>query len=314
MPAPRPPAASPPRLSPHLLVLLTLPPLVWAGNAVVGRAVTEQVPPVLLNTLRWTLALALLLPFTQGLWQRRTEWVPSWRWWLMTGILGMASYNALLYQALHTVSPVNVTLIAASLPVAMLLVGAMFFQRPATPHQVVGAALCAAGVLMVVSQGQWQRLLALQVSAGDLLMLLATLAWAGYSWLLTRPPPGLGADWPWTNTLALQMMMGLAVGAPLSGLEQSWTHVPLRWDLGMGAALLFIALGPSLLAYRCWGLGVAQGGPALASVFANLTPVFTALLAALLLAEPPQAHHGWAFLLIAAGISVSARSVGAAKP
>lgn len=302
------------RLSPRLILLLTLPPLAWAGNAVVGRAVADSVPPVLLNTLRWTLALALLLPFTQGLWRRRSEWLPGWRWWLGSGTLGMASYNALQYQALHTVPPVNVTLIAASLPVAMLLVGAVFFQRRPSRAQLLGALLCALGVLVVVSQGRWQRLMALQVSAGDLLMLLATFSWAGYSWLITRPPASLRPDWPWTNTLALQMVVGLAIGVPLSLMEQGWTSVPLHLDLHLAGALLFIALGPSLLAYRCWGLGVAEGGPALAAVFANLTPVFAALMAALLLGEPPQTHHGWAFALIAAGISVSARSARAVKP
>ena len=262
------------RLTPRLALLLTLPPLAWAGNAVVGRALSDSVPPILLNTLRWSLVLALLLPLTQGLWRQRHMWTPSWRWWLGSGMLGMAGYNALQYQALQTSGPVNVTLIAASLPVAMLLIGASFFRHRPTRGQLQGAVLCTLGVLVVVSQGQWQRLAQVQWVQGDALMLLATLSWAGYSWLLTRPPPQLGPDWPWANTLALQAMVGLALGLPLSLLEQSWTPVTLQLDGGVAAALLFIALGPSLLAYRCWGLGIAQGGPALAAFFANLTPVF----------------------------------------
>jgi drug/metabolite transporter (DMT)-like permease len=73
------------------------------------------------------------------------------------------------------------------------------------------------------------------------------------------------------------------------------------------AALAFVAIGPSLIAYRCWGLGVAQAGPTLAAFFVNLSPLFTALLSATLLGERPQPYHLMAFALIVAGIVVSAR-------
>jgi drug/metabolite transporter (DMT)-like permease len=110
------------------------------------------------------------------------------------------------------------------------------------------------------------------------------------------------------------MAVGLLFSLPLSLLEQSWTPIVLQPSWGLIAGLLFIALGPSLLAYRFWGLGVTQGGPAMAAIFANLTPLFAALMSAMLLGEPPGAHHGLAFLAIASGIYVSARRPAAGKP
>jgi drug/metabolite transporter (DMT)-like permease len=70
---------------------------------------------------------------------------------------------------------------------------------------------------------------------------------------------------------------------------------------------VYVAVGPSLIAYRCWGMGVAAVGPAVAAFFSNLTPVFAALLSAALLGEWPQWFHGAAFVLIVAGIAVSSR-------
>ena len=52
------------RLTPGTVALLVTAPLLWAGNAVVGRLVHDLVPPITLNFLRWALALALLLPLT----------------------------------------------------------------------------------------------------------------------------------------------------------------------------------------------------------------------------------------------------------
>lgn len=297
---------APHRLTPGLILLLSLPPLLWAGNAVVGRALIDSVPPLLLNTLRWLLALALLLPFTRGLWSGRAALRTHWRWWLLTGVLGMGSYNSLQYMALHSSSALNVTLIAASLPLAMLLIGRLAFGAQPRLPQLLGALLALAGVLVVVSQGQWQRLLALQAVPGDLLMLLATLCWAGYSWMLTRRPAALDG-WSWQNLLAAQTLFGLAATLPLTLAEQAWTTIPLRVDAGLLAALAYIAIGPSLLAYRCWALGVARGGPQLSGVFVNLTPVFAALLSLALLGESPKGFHAVAFVLIALGIGVAAR-------
>jgi len=294
-------------LTPRLLLLLTLPPLLWAGNAVVGRALIDSAPPVLLNALRWLLALLLLLPLTRAPWRKPGLIRTHWRWWTATGVLGMSAYNTLQYQALHSSSAVNVTLIAASLPLAMLLVGRVGFAQRIRGHHLLGAGLSLLGVLVVIAQGRPTQLLALQFVQGDLLMLLATLSWAGYSWLLTRRPPAL-ADWGWIDVLALQMAFGLAVALPLAGAEQLWTTVPTRWDAGLGLALLYIVAGPSLIAYRCWSLGVGEGGPALAGFFVNLTPLFAALLSGLLLGEAAQGFHAVAFVLIAAGIAVSAKS------
>jgi drug/metabolite transporter (DMT)-like permease len=74
--------------------------------------------------------------------------------------------------------------------------------------------------------------------------------------------------------------------------------------MGVVAALLYVSLGASIVAYRCWGLGVAEGGPALAAFFNNLTPLFAALLSALVLGEVPQLYHAAAFALIVGGIAV----------
>lgn len=298
----------PPRLHPKLLLLLTLPPLLWAGNAVLGQRLVAQLPPLTLNALRWSLAFALLLPMTERLWRERAQLVRHWRWFALTGLLGMGSYNALLYQSLRSSSPLNVTLIAASLPLAMLLVGALVFRVRPRALQGLGALLALAGVLVVLSQGSLARLLALQFVQGDLLMVVATLAWALYSWLLTHRASAIAAGWNWADLLAAQTGFGLLFAWPAAALEWTWGSAAApQWEPSLLLGLAYIAVGPSLIAYRCWGLAVAQAGPVLTGVFFNLTPLFAALLTLLTVHSPPQGFHATAFALIAAGILVSSR-------
>ena len=102
------------------------------------------------------------------------------------------------YLALQTSTPLNVTLVASSVPIWMLAVGALCFSQRISRRQITGALLSIAGVLVVLSRGQWSMLAQIRLVAGDVYVLLATLAWAFYSWLLAAPkdPPEIRNDGP----------------------------------------------------------------------------------------------------------------------
>src|SRR5262245_1292326 len=146
------------RLNFRTAALLTLPPLLWAGNAVTGRMLSGVVPPVTLNLLRWALAFVLLLPLAGWVLRPGSGLCRHWQRYAVLGLLGVGCYNALQYLALRTSTPVNVTLVAASSPVWMLGVGALFFDVRITQRQVLGAILSIAGVLVVLGRGDLDSL------------------------------------------------------------------------------------------------------------------------------------------------------------
>lgn len=291
--------------------LLTLPPLLWAGNAVVGSVVVGAIPPLALNALRWILAFAFLLPLGWRAFARPREILRRWRYLAVIGLLGIGCYNAFQYLALTTSSPLNVTLIAASSSLWMLVVGMAGFGVMPNWRQGAGAVLSIVGVLFVLSRGSVATLLALRFVAGDLYMVLATLAWAIYSWTLARPPASMRGDarpdWNWAEFLIVQLAFGMAWGALGAAAEQVVRPASITLTPALVAALAYVALGPALLAYYAWGAGVARVGPTVAALFSNLTPLFTALLSLAALSQAPEWYHGVAFVLIAAGIAVSSR-------
>jgi drug/metabolite transporter (DMT)-like permease len=303
------------RLTPQLALLMTLPPLLWAGNAVVGRLMVGRMPPLALNALRWAIAAALLAPLAGAAWRERARIADAWAYLLALGVLGVGSFNALQYLALETSTPLNVTLINASMPVWMLAVGALVWRQRPARRQLAGAALSLTGVALVVARGAWSALADVRFVVGDAYMLAAVIGWAGYSWLLVRPPPALFASrvprpqlgLDWAAFLFAQALFGVAAAGAAAGIEAATVpHPPIDWRSGaVWAALAYVAIGPSIVAYRCWGLGVAQAGPTLAAFFSNLSPLFAALLSALLLGQWPQPYHAAAFALIVAGIVVS---------
>ncbi len=295
------------KLSPSTAGLLTLAPLLWAGNAIVGRLVRAEVPPMTLNLLRWSLAMLILLPPGRRLFAPGGALLANWRRYGLLGLLGIGLYNSLQYLALQSSTPINVTLVAAGLPVWMLLTGWLFFGVKTGARQLAGAALSIGGVLLVLSRGDWQQLAAMRLVAGDIYMILATIAWSFYSWLLTQPkdPAQVRADW--AAFLLAQVMYGVLWSSAFAGVE--WAHggFAIHWSWPVAAALMYVAIGPAIIAFRCWGAGVQRAGPSVGAFFSNLTPLFAAVLSSAILGEAPHAYHAAAFALIVGGIVLSAR-------
>lgn len=297
-----------PRVTPVAALLLTLPPLFWAGNAVVGRIVAGQVSPMTLNLLRWAIAFLLLLPLAAPVLHPSSPLWRSWRRFASLALLAIGGYNALLYLSLNTSTPINVTLVGSITPVFMLLIGRVFFAKPISARQWLGALLSIAGVMVVLGRGQLDVLLQVRLVPGDVYMLLASAGWAYYSWMLVHPtsePTAIRTDW--AAFLLAQIFFGLGWSSLFASTE---------WALGLGrlapswtlaAALGYIALFPALLAYRAWGAGVARAGPSVAGFFINLTPLFTAVLSGVFLGESPRGYHALAFVMIVGGIVVSSR-------
>jgi len=273
---------------------------------VVGRLLHDLLLAELLIFLRWVLAVCFLLPLAGPVFRRE---VGLWRYWpqyALLGLLGIGMYNALQYLALQSSTPINVTLVASGMPVWMLLTGWLFFGVPVSRKQVAGALLSIGGVVLVLARGEWRHVLELRLVAGDLFMILATIAWSLYSWLLlrVREPAGIRADW--ASFLLAQVAFGVLWSGGFALGEQAMGAISVQWSWSLLAALLYVASGPAIIAFGCWGAGVRAAGPSVASFFVNLTPLFTAVLSSAFLGEAPHAYHAAAFALIVAGIVVSA--------
>jgi drug/metabolite transporter (DMT)-like permease len=280
-------------------VLLLLPPLFWATNAIVGRwAPGLGIPPVGLAFWRWVLAFLVLLPFA---WRALLDdWDLIRRKWpllLLLGTLSAGAYNALMYMALATSSAINVTLVGASMPIVMVVIARFWLGERLAPRRILGIGLSALGVLLVVARGELEVLMGFQLHRGDLLMLIATVSWAIFSVLLRRYPTGMRP----IAMLAAQMAGGLVVLTPFYLLEQSGgAGMPLTWETA--GVLIYTAIFPAILAFYFWNRGVAAVGPSIAGVYINLVPILTAILAVFLLGEEFAWYHFMGLVMIIGGI------------
>lgn len=282
--------------------LLTLTALFWAGNALAGKLAVGEVSPMLLVALRWVLSVGLLAAIGwRGLvrdWPVLRRRLP---FLLLLGVFGFTAFNALFYVAAHTTSAVNIGIIQGSVPAFVLLGAFVLHGTRVRWLQIAGAAVTFAGVVLVVSAGDLDRLLSLSFSVGDLFMLIACLCYAGYTVALRNKP----------NVPILSMLTVMAVGALLSALPlaviEAWTG-GLQPPTAMGwAVIAYVVIFPSLLAQVFWIRGVALIGPGRTGLFVNLVPVFAVILAVLLLGERFALYHLGALALVLGGIWLAER-------
>lgn len=248
--------------------MLTLAPLMWAGNAIVGRLVHDLISPFTLNLLRWCIAFVILLPWGGYVLRKNSTMWKCWKQYAVLGVLGIGCYNALLYLALKTSSAINVTLVGSSMPIWMLLIGRIWFGTAISGRQAVGALLSVLGVAVVLSRGDVNQLLGLHLVPGDWFILLATIVWSFYSWLLARSGQTMQGQESirsnWVGFLMAQMLFGIAWSALITGGEAAVGDLVFVPSWQLAAAMLFIVIGPAILAYRFWGEGVRRAGPATA--------------------------------------------------
>jgi drug/metabolite transporter (DMT)-like permease len=286
----------PPWASPYLL--LTLTALFWSGNTVIGRALHEAVPPVTLAFWRWSIALVILLPWIAGPLARNWRVLAAnWRVMLLLSILGVATYNTMLYAALHTTTATNSALINSACTLMIIAVNFLAFGVRASARQWLGLAASLAGVLAIVARGDPRVLAALELVRGDVLLIIAALFWAVYTACLRLRPRELDG----LTFLGATIVIGVIILAPIHVLE-ALQAAPVAFSPGVIAGIAYTGIFPSVLAYLFWNKAVAEVGANRAGQFLHLIPVLGTLMAVVFLRESLQAFHFAGAALICAGI------------
>ncbi len=290
--------------------LLVVPPLAWAGNFVVGRLVRDAITPLELSFARWSIALLVLLPFTaRAVWRQRAVVAGSWKLMLLLGATGIGGFHFLVYLALQSTGAINAGLIMSLTPVLIVALSFLLFRERVTSRQAAGIAVSLTGAVVLVLRGEPATLTALSFNPGDAWMLAAVPLWAFYSTVLRRKPAEMRPLVLLTVTIAL----GLAVLTPFMAVRAAAGAVSAMSVEAWGA-IVYVALFASVIAYVCWNKGIATLGANRGGLFIHLLPVFSAVLAVVVLDEALRPYHLAGAALVFCGIWLTTVTPRATPP
>ena len=282
--------------------ILSLPLIavcIWSLNIAVTRYVTAFIEPVSISFYRWLVAFILLTPFMLPKLLRQREQIrPHLKKLAVLSAFGMVLYQGLAYSAAHYTTATNMGIINAFIPVFTIFAAFFVLRERPNMYAVLGTALSLFGLFYVIGQGSLSQILALGQHSGDVLMLFAVFFYAFYGVYLKK----------WQ--LALPLMISLYVQICFALLY----HLPFLTFTGLDVlnqqnitSVLYAGIFPSLIAPLVWMLAVQKLGPSQTSVFMNLMPVITAIIAYVWLNEAWTIYHTVGGGIILLGIVLAQR-------
>lgn len=297
------PAAGHDRERQVALILLLVVPILFSTNIITARAVSEFIPPFALAFWRWWLAFLLFLPaIAPDLLRYRREILAEWRDLLVLGILGMGICGAFVYVGADTTSATNIGLIYATAPIMIAGAATLMYREQLGRAKVFGIFLSLVGVLVIVFRGDTNALRDLALVPGDIWIATAAISWAAYSVMLRYRPSVL----PGRVRFAATMLFGAVALLPFHIVEHANGEV-MQLNAATIAAVLIVAIVPGLGAYLGYARIQRALGASPTALILYLAPIYTALMAWLILGEDLRLYHLVGAVLILPGIFLSTR-------
>lgn len=285
----------------YLLLILTT--LFWAGNFVLARAMHAHVPPIGLAFWRWFAVAVFIIPWA---WKDLKQQWPHMRaqpgLMIALGLFSVGAFNTLVYIGLQTTTAVNALLLLSAGPVFILAFSALLLGHKLKLFQMIGLAISAIGVLLVLTHGDLANLTGLENNVGVLWVLGGVISWAIYSVLLHKKPVGIGGQ----GFFAATVIVGTLALLPFYLMETFVQHRPVQVDLDLLLTVAYVAIFASILAYLFWNKAIELIGASRSSAFIHLIPAFGLILSVIFLGEQITPTDLMGLALIFTGLVIAA--------
>ena len=278
-------------------LFLILAALCWSGNFIVGKFATLfEIPPLTLNFFRWISAWFILLPFTyKEIYSNLTYIKKNWLVISFMGVITISTFNSVVYFALNYTQVVNAVLMLAAIPAATIIFSSLMKIEKTNMFQIFGLLLSIIGIGVIISNGNFQKIISLSFNKGDIWMLVCVITWSLYSTLLKKHKFKLSQF----TLIQLMVTVGVLFLIPQFFYEQS-IGLELNLSKGFYLILFYVVVFPALAAYYFWQKGIEIIGPNRATMFIQLMPLFSAIMAIIIFKEKFALYHfaGATFIII----------------
>jgi drug/metabolite transporter (DMT)-like permease len=283
-----------------LLVCVAL----WASYPATAKLALTHFPPFILGTVRCFLGLLFLVLFLRrqvGEAARALNWrdLPGLTLLTLTGVF---LSNSLVYLAIYLTTASNTILLQTAMPVMVVLAARLFLGERLSRLQWTGVICSAAGVLLVVSKGEWGALRPAGLQTGDLLVLTAMCLWTANTIygkrLLAVYSPAVATVAAYALSAILLPPLTLAT-VPLFPAPRFLS--PVAW------VVIFYHALTGAFAHFWWYEAVRAVGASRSAIFVNFQPFLGVALAVTLLGETIGLAQLLGGLAVLVGVTLTTR-------
>jgi drug/metabolite transporter (DMT)-like permease len=280
--------------------------IVWGASFIATKIALHDVQPMTVVWLRFgigVLVLSIAVPL------RREFFVPSLadlRSFALLGVLGITVHQWLQVEGLVTSLASTTGWIITAIPLVTAIVARIVLDDPLHRNHVIGILIGAAGVLLVVSRGDWHRLTDGAFGApGDLLIGISTITWSLFS-VYSRKALHRHNAAPMT----LYVMGSGWLFSTVIWIMKGGPADLVKLTAGGWIAIVFLGVLCSGLAYIYWYDALKALPVAQVTSLLYVEPLVTMFVAAAMLGEPITlaALMGGAVILLGVKVATLRRS------
>jgi drug/metabolite transporter (DMT)-like permease len=282
--------------------------LMWGGSWPAGRVLALAMPPLSSSAWRFSFAAVVLLAWMA--WRQRTWPRLTHRQWIglaAGGAIGVAGYAVFFMMALHRVEASRAAVVVTTNPVFTTLLAAWLFKEALNARIVLGLACAVIGAATVLTHGAPWKLFTGEVGLGEWLLLGCIATWVAYTLINRRLLAGIDALTATAVSAAIGSVLLWVVTIAIEG-GPSAAHSLAALDAAGWAALVFMALGSTVLAYAWYFRGVAALGAGTAASYISLVPIIGVASSALVLGERIDTSLAIGGALAILGVVINNRS------
>jgi drug/metabolite transporter (DMT)-like permease len=282
--------------------------LLWGLSWPSGRVLALAMPPLAGSAWRFSIAAVLLLAWLRwrlGGWPRLSP--RQWAGLAAAGAVGVFGYSAFFMLALQRVEAARAAVVVTTNPVLTTLLAAWLFNERFNARVALGLALAVAGAVTVLTRGAPAALLSGGIGTGEWLLLGCVASWSAYSLMGRRLMAGIDSLAATAVTAAIGALLLWAAALAFEGGTAAAQSVAALDAVGW-AALLFLAIGATVLSYAWFYRGIAVLGAGAAASYISLVPVFGVASSIVLLGEPLDTSLAVGGVLALAGVVVANRA------
>ena len=287
-------------------IMLVCATLFWAGNFMVGKfAFLENIPPMSLVFLRWSLVWLILLPFTyKEIIRHKDTIITNLPLLFFLAFTSVGLFNTFTYLSLVHTQVINASLFNTAIPAAIIFLCFLLKIEKTNKFQILGLILSVFGILSIITKLDLNVLLSLNFNKGDLIMIGGVITWGLYSAFLKNKKFTL----PLLTLVQVLCTFGLIFIFPQFLYEFS-QGLRVSFNTNLYYTLIYLALFPSIGSYYCWAGAVAIIGANRAGIFLSLIPFFSTIMAIIFFNEQFKFFHLIGSILIILGLFLSNKKV-----
>lgn len=259
------------------IFILLLTSFLWGGNFVYSKFLVNHASPMTLTLLRWLIAIMILLPIIKKKEKKLLPPKNSIFPLILMGVTGVVFFNIFQFLALSKTSSIKVGLISTLNPLSIAVASTIFLHEKILFRQLLAMLLSLIGVVIVLSKGKLDQLLSLHFNEGDLWMVAAVILWGVYSvcgnWAMQKVSPMIATFY--------SGVFGVIVLIPINFASFKVSEINASFII----SLLYTGIVSTVVCMLLWNFAVQKVGAAQSGIFLNFNPLFTSILAFIILGE-----------------------------